>query len=252
MGKKSNISWTDATWNPWRGCRKVSTGCKHCYMFRQQKQYGRDPHTVVRSKTTFRDPLKWREPQKVFVCSWSDFFIEEADDGWRAEAWDVMRQAPQHTYILLTKRPERIIECLPGDWSTGWPNVWLGVSVEDQTVADERIPVLLGVPAAVRWLSCEPLLGPINLGLLGAVPGSCPYSLVSERIHWVVAGGESGPGHRPMDMAWARSLRDQCEEGGMPFFFKQDADFRNEQRPWIVEEDGSKTEWRQLPGEKTT
>jgi protein gp37 len=275
MGKKSKISWTDATWNPWRGCRKVSAGCANCYMFRQQRRFGDDPTVVMRSKTTFNDPLKWAEPQRIFVCSWSDFFIEDADE-WRDEAWAIMRAAPQHTYMLLTKRLEPIAERLPDDWGNGYPNVWLGASVENQRVADERIPLLLQLPAAVRFLSCEPLLGAVDLNeyikltadnstdehferehwgyddwsggfMCRATTGDDSCYDPQEGIHWVIAGGESGPGYRPMGMAWARSLRDQCQEGGVPFFFKQQAAYRSEQAPYIVEEDGRHTEYQQMP-----
>lgn len=112
MGSESAIGWTDATWNPWMGCHRVSPGCAHCYMYSYMKRVGRDPETVVRSKTTFRDPLKWREPRTVFTCSLSDFFHEAADE-WRPEAWEIIRQTPQHRYLVLTKRPERIRDHLP-------------------------------------------------------------------------------------------------------------------------------------------
>lgn len=162
MSKTTGIQWTDATWNPWLGCKKVSAGCKNCYMFREQKQYGNDPTLIRRSKTKFNDPLKWQEPRLIFTCSWSDWFIEQADP-WRAEAWEIIRQTPHHTYQILTKRPERIAECLPADWGPGYRNVWLGVSVEDQKTANVRIPILINVPAYIRFLSCEPLLGQVNL-----------------------------------------------------------------------------------------
>src|SRR4051794_20471332 len=127
MGRHSAIEWTDATYNPWRGCDKVSPGCAHCYMFREQRRYGRDPSVVVRAKDpTFYAPLRWQEPALVFTCSWSDWF-HEAADSWREDAWDVLRQTPHLTYQILTKRPERITELLPEDWGDGWSNVWLGV-----------------------------------------------------------------------------------------------------------------------------
>lgn len=206
MAEHSGIEWTDATWNPWRGCTKVSAGCDHCYMFRDQERYGRDPSVVVRSKTTFGDPLKWAEPRVVFTCSWSDWFHEAADD-WRAAAWDVIERTPQHTYLILTKRPGRMARHLP--WSAfgdPWPNVWLGTSVENQETAF-RVRQLRIHPAAVRFVSAEPLIGPVALDLSG--------------IHWVIAGGESGPGFRPMDLDWARSLRDACLGTGVAFFLKQ-------------------------------
>lgn len=205
MSKLSGIEWTEATWNPWRGCKKVSPGCDHCYMFRDQERFGNDPTVVVRSKT-FKDPLKWKDPALIFTCSWSDWFHEAADE-WRPEAWDIIRQTPHHTYQILTKRSGRISRHVPWrDYGNPWSNVWLGVSVESQ---DEiyRVRQLATVPAAVRFISAEPLLGPLELDLGG--------------IHWVIAGGESGPDCRPMDPKWVRSLRDQCQAAGVPFFFKQ-------------------------------
>lgn len=255
MGDNSAISWTDSTWNPFMGCRKVSAGCKFCYMYRDMAKYGRDPLTVVRSKTKFDEPLKWADPRKVFTCSWSDWFIEEADP-WRDEAWDIIRRTPQHTYQILTKRPERILDHLPCDWGEGWPNVWLGVSVEDQAAADKRIPLLLAVPTRVRFLSCEPLLGALVLRTrddfsdYGHGPrrlGMSNNAAQSAGIHWVIVGGESGPTRREMDMAWARSIRDQCVSAGVPLWFKQQSALKPGHNPFIVEEDGTRTVWHQFP-----
>ncbi len=211
MGKNTPIAWADHSWNPWQGCHPVSEGCARCYMYREKRRYGQDPAVVVRSTdATFRKPLHWHEHARVFTCSWSDFFIEEADP-WRDEAWDIIRQTPHLTYLILTKRVENVPSRLPADWP--WENVWLGVTAENQARADERIPLLLRTPAAVRFVSCEPLLGPINL---------CPswYDWYNGP-HWIIAGGESGPGARPMHPDWARSLRDQCETRDVPFFMKQ-------------------------------
>lgn len=227
MAETSKIEWTDATWNPWYGCHKVSQGCKHCYMFREQKRYGRDPNTVQRSKTRFNDPLTWTEPRRVFTCSWSDWFIEEAD-AWRDEAWDIIRRTPHLTYQILTKRPENIAGRMP---PYDLPNVWLGVSVENQQAANERIDYLLRASAAVRFLSCEPLLGPLDLeyalyqryGCNGSAPDpecvECGWQ--ANTVDWVIVGGESGPDCRPMDIAWAQNLRRQCEASGVAFFMKQ-------------------------------
>lgn len=204
MGTSSCIEWTEATWNPWHGCLKVSPGCAHCYMYRDKRRYGQDPAFVVRSKTSFDAPLKWKAPKMIFTCSWSDFFIAEADQ-WRADAWEVIRRSPQHTYQVLTKRPERICDHLPD----GWPfqNVWLGVSVENPRFY-WRIETLREIPASVRFLSVEPLLKP----MLG---------LPLEGISWVVVGGESGPGCRPMKAEWVREIRGQCSRAKVAFFFKQ-------------------------------
>jgi protein gp37 len=206
MAELTKIEWTDSTWNPWMGCHKVSQGCKNCYMFREQIQYGNDPNIVRRSKTKFTDPLKWKEPRKIFTCSWSDWFIEEADP-WRAEAWDIIRHTPQHTYQILTKRPERIDACLP---AFDLPNVWLGVSAEDQESAAKRVKHLFGTPFPVRFVSYEPALGPLDLGIS-----------IGSYVDWVIMGCESGPHARPMDLDWARSMRDQCQPAGVSFFLKQ-------------------------------
>lgn len=236
MANKTGIEWADATWNPWMGCHKVSAGCKNCYMFRDMTFYGRDPNTVVRTKTTFDAPLKWgrsgkvAEGARIFTCSWSDWFIEEADP-WRPEAWDIIRRTPYFTYLILTKRPERIMDHLPADWGTGYPNVWLGVSAEDRVQADKRIPLLLKVPAAIRFISAEPLLGPIDIiGLLD--PGRCDCDIclrTSQRctasrhpIDWVITGGESDKkAPRPCNLDWVRSIRDQCQQAGVALFHKQ-------------------------------
>ena len=209
MAKETHIEWTTSTHNPWRGCHKISPGCANCYMFRMQRRYGRDPGVVVRSKTTFLDPLKWKDPRLIFTCSWSDFFIEDADP-WRTEAWDVIRATPLHTYQILTKRPENISDRLPDDWPL--PNVWLGVTVEDRINGLPRIDILRGIPTAVRFISAEPLLED-----LGEVDLS--------GIDWAIIGGESGPKARRIKPEWARSLRDQCVEAGIPLFFKQWGEF---------------------------
>ena len=127
MGHNSKIEWTQATWNPWHGCIKVSAGCKFCYMYRDKERFQQNPMNVTRSKSRFNDPLKWEDPKLVFTCSWSDFFIPQADQ-WRSAAWDVIRKTPQHTYQILTKRPERIREHLPG-WFDALENVWIGVRI---------------------------------------------------------------------------------------------------------------------------
>jgi protein gp37 len=241
MGKKSGVDWTDASWGPWRGCHWKDEGprppeCQRCYAQRDMKRYGWDPTVVTRSKTTFQDPLKWREPLKVFVCSWSDFFHADAD-AWRGEAWDVMQEADHHTYIVPTKRPGNVMDRLPLDWGDGWPNVWLLVSAGTQESADRFIPELLKVPAVVRGVSAEPLLGPMDpwswletcaychLGV------NCPFPECHNAFHgngtrtlgidWIICGTESGPNRRPMELGWARDLVAQCKEAGVACFVKQ-------------------------------
>lgn len=226
MGETTSISWTEKTHNFWYGCKKVSQGCRSCYAERQMTGFGKDFGTITRAKG-FDKPLKWKDPAMVFTCSWSDFFIEEADE-WRDEAWEIIRQTPHLTYQILTKRPENVLSRLPDDWGEGWDNVWLGVSVEDQKNAIERIPPLVEIPAKIRFLSCEPLLGPIDLlPTHNAYPCAywlhfgefTPYGI--RPIHWVIVGGESGPNCRPMKLEWVRDIRDQCKANGVPFFMKQ-------------------------------
>jgi protein gp37 len=210
MGDKTGIEWTDATWNPWQGCHHVSPGCDNCYMFAQKRQYGKDPERVVRSKTTFNAPLRWKEPALVFTCSWSDFFIAEAD-AWRGEAWSIIEQTPHLTYQILTKRPSRIKTHIP--WTdVPWRNVWLGVSVESRKYL-YRIDVLRTVNARLRFLSLEPLLEDLDgLDLAG--------------IGWVIVGGESGPGRRPFQINWLKRIAELCGREGVPLFVKQDTAFR--------------------------
>jgi len=228
MGEESKIQWTENTWNPWHGCKKVSDGCKFCYMYRDKEKYGQDPTLVVRSKTKFKDPLKWKEPTVIFTCSWSDWFIDEADE-WRDEAWAVIKATPQHTYQILTKRPERIKDHLPADWGTGYPNVWLGVSIENNKAAHPRLYNLLSVPAVVRFISAEPLLGFVDLGLdawIQEIGVAHWYDKVKDRIHWVIVGGESGNDngaykYRPCELAWIEKIVDDCKGNKVPVFVKQ-------------------------------
>lgn len=228
MGKQSTIEWTDASWNPWRGCHKVSPACAHCYMFRDQKRYGRDPNVVIRSSdVTFYSPLKWKEPLRIFTCSWSDFFIEEADP-WRTEAWGIMATADQHTYQVLTKRPERALETgLPSTELI--PNLWLGTSVENSRFY-RRIEKLQEAEVSIRFLSIEPLLGPMPDLPLGG-------------IDWVIVGGESGPGFRPLNLDWVRQVRDRCLDKGVAFFFKQHAGLHPKKAGRLL--DGR--EWNEFP-----
>jgi protein gp37 len=231
---QSSREWAHATWNPYVGCRKVSPGCAHCYMFRDQMKYGHDPAQVRRTAdATFYAPLRRKQPHVIFTCSWSDFFIEEADK-WRDDVWDVIRRTPHHIYQVLTKRPERMQDCLPRDWGDGWPHVWLGVTAENQRAADRRLPLLLETPTTMRWVCAEPLLGPLDLSAyLGIVWNDDDQKWVAHsaakntgcttRLDWIVTGAETGPDARPMNEEWVRALRDQCVAAGVPFCYKQNA-----------------------------
>lgn len=234
MGADSKISWTGNTWNPWWGCTKVSPGCENCYMFLDMARFGRDPANVQRTSLhTFNSPLCWqRKAQKgeltgrerlVFTCSMSDFFHPDADP-WREDAWAIIRKCPDLIFQILTKRPERFKECLPKDWCDGYRNCWLGVTAENQHWADMRIPILIDTPAALRFASMEPLLGPVDFTCASADPDhdtGGPYSMLDCGISWVIAGGESGPKARPCNIEWLRSIRDQCKVSGVACFIKQ-------------------------------
>ncbi len=304
MSSKSDIQWTDATWNPLRGCGLVSPGCSSCYAMKQAHRFsgegrayagltklgGRGPvwTGVVRTvPEKLSEPLHWTKPRRIFVNSMSDLFHEDVPDEYIASVFGVMAACPQHTFQVLTKRAERMEKWFDwvvrqqatggflnqrlgplaeaairfgipenawvnagrvaksiGDascWPWPLPNVHLGVSVESQQYADERIPHLLRCPAAVRFLSVEPQIGPVSLERFFTEAGplddrdwpdctcegeSAPCAVCDERgpkspIDWVIQGGESGPGARPFDLAWARLIRDQCRAAGVPYFLKQ-------------------------------
>lgn len=215
MGKNSLIDWTDHSWNPWIGCTKVSPGCLNCYMFRARKRFGDDPALLQITKpATFLKPFHWKDPAKVFVCSWSDFFHEDADE-FRPAAWDVIRKNPHLTFQILTKRPERIADNLPEDWPLD--NAWLGVTAENQEQADIRIPILLKIQAVVHFVSVEPMLSPVSITRFL----NSRFTLTGNQIEWVICGCESGPGARPMETEWVRDLKNQCRNADVPFFLKQ-------------------------------
>lgn len=264
MSDGSAIQWTDATWNPTRGCSVVSPGCVNCYAMKQAHRFDRPGGAyegltkmtaqgaqwsgrVALVEAALTIPLRWRKPRRIFVDSMSDLFHEQVPDEWIDRVFAVMALAPHHTFQVLTKRPERMRAYMTGEGLVGgadgrawrvreaarsvaphlldemvWPlpNVWLGVSVEDQARADERIPLLLDTPAAVRFISAEPLLGPIDID--DYLPGADYASHHHGRgLDWVIVGGESGPKARPFDLRWPRSLRDQCREARAAFFLKQ-------------------------------
>jgi protein gp37 len=253
------IEWTDSTWSPVTGCTEVSPGCDHCYAktiaerFRGHAAFPHGFDVQVKAERV-NDPLKWRKPRRIFVNSMSDLFHADIDRTWIAEIYAVMAAARRHTFQVLTKRAARMRTLLDDpafadvvraralgkglpetDWQWPLPNVWLGVSVENQQWANIRIPQLLMTPAAVRFLSCEPLLGPVDLTRVAwakgggthldvvngrhGVPGV--WSSTAHAVDWVIVGGESGRGARPMHPRWAQTLRDQCQEAGVPYFYKQ-------------------------------
>ncbi len=212
MADKSAIEWTEATWNPVTGCSKVSPGCAHCYAETFAERWrGILGHPYEQGfdlrlwPGRLSQPLRWRKPRTIFVNSMSDLFHEDIPDHFVQEVFKVMEQADWHTFQVLTKRPERAAE-LAG--RLPWPgNVWLGVSIENRRFV-RRADLLRSVPAAVRFISAEPLLGPLE-------------ELSLDEIDWLIAGGESGPQHRPVRIEWVRNLRDTCAHAGVAFFFKQ-------------------------------
>lgn len=283
MSTHSKIEWTDKTWNPVRGCSLVSAGCANCYAMKQAHRFsGKDqpyeglteigPHgprwtgQITLVPNALDEPLRWRKPCRVFVNSMSDLFHEAVPDDFIDRVFAVMALMSEHTFQILTKRPQRMLRyltchasggrhvwsacqaiTLPNKRATSWPlpNVWLGVSIEDQKTADERIAELLQTPAAVRFVSYEPALGPVDLTSMledyrclcgGAIYrvqrpahhewhcshcGEIRSAAIRPGVDWVIVGGESGPGARPCDVAWVRSIVQQCQAAGVPVFVKQ-------------------------------
>lgn len=231
MSDHSKIEWTDATWNPMRGCSKISPGCAHCYAetfaerFRGVKghpfEFGFDLRLVPEK---LGDPLRWRTPRMIFVNSMSDLFHEKVPDDYIAKVARVMTLANWHTYQVLTKRAQRMSQLLNGQlrFAADQPHIWWGVSVDDRRHGLPRVDRLRESPAQVRFLSIEPLLG--DLGRINL-----------NRINWVIVGGESGPGARPMSAEWVRSIRDQCRKAGVAFFFKQWGGVRKKQAGRVLD-----------------
>ncbi len=231
MAENSGIEWTHHTFNPWIGCTKVSPACDFCYAEEWDKRYNKGEHwgpKAPRRRTkTWGNPVKWNKQAeaagiryRVFCASLADVFDNKVPTEWRDDLWALIKATPHLDWLLLTKRPQNILKMLPEYWGEkGWDNVWLGCTVENQEAADRRIPHLIQVPAAVRFLSCEPLLGPVDLSH-GMRREYQPGQFVSF-INWVITGGESGPNFRHADPDWFRSLRDQCAVADVPFLFKQ-------------------------------
>lgn len=266
MSDKSGIAWTDATWGPVTGCSKVSQGCKHCYAERDWGRLANNPKVKTYFGRSFTDvqchpdrldlPLRWQKPRRIFVNSMSDLFHEDVSDEFIDQVFAVMLLTPRHVFQVLTKRSERMVAYFSdaalygrvlravNEWRHNHPkdrldeipiddptrrlppHIWLGVSVENQETADERIPDLIQTPAAIRWISMEPLLGPVVLedvpvAMNGPLRPYCQPHIDFPRLDWVVVGGESGPKARPLHADWVRDLRRECQEAAVPFFMKQ-------------------------------
>ena len=225
MADKSAIEWTDASWNPVTGCTKVSPGCDNCYAERLSERFrGVEGHAYEAGfDLTLRpdrldQPLRWKKPRQIFVNSMSDLFHRDIPDEYLQRIWAVMVEADHHIYQILTKRAHRMAHKIK-ELSLPLPyHIWLGVSVEDQSMADSRIPALLGIGSLVPWVSAEPLLAPIDLR---GYMRRAVLELGDHGLKWVVVGGESGPKARPMQAGWARTIRDQCLDANVPYFFKQ-------------------------------
>lgn len=229
MGENTAIAWTDATFNPWIGCHKVSQGCTNCYAEDLVKRrlggpgmWGLDGSRRRTSKALWRKPVRWNleamldgAPKRVFCASLADVFEDRADtNSWRHDVFELIRETPYLDWQLLTKRPENLKRMLPDDWGSGWSNVWLGTSIEDNRVI-ERAHELTSIPSYVHFVSYEPAIGPLD-------------QLPLSDLEWLICGGESGPGYRQMDLSWAHDMRRRCRDAKVPFFFKQDSAPRTE------------------------
>lgn len=245
MVENTKIEWATHTLNWWTGCEAISPACQACYAASWAKRAGRDfAERILTTEANRKQALKWQRNapaffaehghrQRVFVNSLSDWADNQVPQEWRESLFAMIRSTPDLDYLLLTKRIGNALKMLPADWGDGYANVWLGATIANQAEADRDIPKLLATPARIRFLSCEPLLGPINLnfvrmpgaGFVSAVHGELHNGLepdgLAPSVDWVIAGGESGIRARQWDIAWARSLRDQCAAAGVPFHWKQ-------------------------------
>lgn len=245
MADNTKIQWTDATWNPVTGCSPISEGCLNCYAARLAKRLAGlfgypkdDPFRVTFHLDRLDKPLEWKKPRKIFVCSMGDLFHDDVNEKWIGRVIGHIAAAHWHTFIILTKRPRNALEFChaiahypKGDESKKPipglpPNLHFGITAENQKRADERIPILLQIPAAVKFISVEPMLSEIHLGkipkltFLDHTDGPGNLKITMPELHWVICGAETGPGARPMDPYWARNLRDQAKAAGVPFFMK--------------------------------
>ena len=239
---KTRIEWADSVWNPVTGCTPISEACENCYAKRMSKRlagrcgYPKDePFRVTLHPDRLGQPLHWKKPRRIFICSMGDLFHEDVDDGFLCRVFEAIAVAEQHTFMILTKRPERMREFFERCGHGIWDNLLLGVTAENQQRADERIPILLQIPAVRRFVSVEPMLGPVNpvaaLDAAIVIEGKVEIPAVDgidNWLHWVICGGETGPGARPMHPDWVRSLRDQCQSAGVPFFLKQMGEWKSE------------------------
>jgi protein gp37 len=235
MAENSKIEWTDHTFNPWVGCTKVSPACDHCYAESWAKRSGSpqlwDDGQRRRTKpSNWNQPLKWNAQAasagrraRVFCASLADVFDNTVPDEWRADLFSLIKKTPHLDWLLLSKRIGNARSMLPLDWGDGYENVWIGSTVVTQEEVNRDLLKLLKVPAKVRFLSCEPLLEPICIGLVGTLPKSdfSGYQLVCDRLHWVIVGGESGAKARPMAQQWVEQIRDECFDADVAFFMKQ-------------------------------
>lgn len=238
MAQSSKIEWTDATWNPVTGCTKVSPGCKNCYAETMAERWRGIPgHPYEQGfdlrlwEERLKVPLTWRKPRRIFVNSMSDLFHEEVPADFIDEVFQTMREATWHHFQVLTKRADRMADYVKrqtqrwGSLAEESPHIWLGTSIETQAYLD-RAKLIASVPAAVRFLSCEPLLGPLDLhSVLG-----------SDRVNWVIVGGESGPGARPIMKSWVEEIQEECSRAGVPFFFKQWGGVRKKENGRVLHE----------------